>query len=99
MKTLITLIILFLNVNFLSAQINADVYYVKSPNNRVSIIDSADFIREVDKEKNNENLYSVFEFYKDKTKKSIGNSLTNTFNPKYNGNVIRYYKNGVKEST
>jgi len=63
---------------------------------RVDNIDSADYIRTVALERNNENLYDVNEYYLNKNIKRIGNSLTNDFAPKFNGNVISYYKNGNK---
>lgn len=63
---------------------------------RVDNIDSANYIRTVALNKNNENLYDVNEYYLNKNIKRIGNSLTNDFAPKFNGNVISYYKNGNK---
>lgn len=73
-------------------------FLVKEINTQVSNADSADFIRTVAFDKNNEDAYDVVEYYKDKTVKRIGNSLSSTFNPKYNGNVISYFKNGEVSS-
>lgn len=63
---------------------------------RVDNIDSANYIRTVALSKNNESLYDVNEYYLNKNIKRIGNSLTNDFAPKFNGNVISYYKSGNK---
>ncbi|TKC00538.1 energy transducer TonB [Pedobacter cryophilus] len=73
-------------------------YYIKEQNRPVSNLDSADYIRTIANYKNNEGLYDVFEYYKDNSKKRIGNSLKNTFSPEYSGNVLSYYKNGNKQS-
>jgi TonB family protein len=61
---------------------------------RVSSIDSADYIRTISTEKSNENLYSVKEYFLDKSLKKTGNSLTSQLMPKYHGKVLSYYKNG-----
>lgn len=61
---------------------------------RVSSIDSADYIRIISTEKNNEDLYSVNEYFLDKSLKKTGNSLTSQLIPKYHGKVVSYYKNG-----
>lgn len=104
MKTLTTLT-LFLSVFFCQAQDGSTVktYFIKGDRLssgffgvKVNSSDSADYIRTVGRQKNNENMYDVNEYYLDKTTRRIGNSLTDGFAPKYNGNVISYYKNGSK---
>lgn len=62
-------------------------------------LDSADFIRIIGTNPNNESLYDVSDFYKDKSPKKIGNSLNRNINPKYNGNVLSYYPSGKKQAT
>ena len=106
MKTILT-VALAISVLFCQAQEKPAVktFYVHDKNSnfaevsqakRVNVIDSADYIRTVSEQKNNENLYDVTEYYLDKKVKKIGNSLNNGFAPQYNGNVISYYKNGNK---
>lgn len=106
MKILLTTTLAFC-VFFSQAQEKSSVktFFVQSKGNdfanvdqskRVSVIDSADYIRTVSEEKNNENLYDVTEYYLDKSIRKVGNSLTSGFSPQYNGNVISYYKNGNK---
>jgi TonB family protein len=65
---------------------------------KVDNIDSADFIRTISVEKNNENLYDVTDYYLNKEVKSIGSSINKNAMPSYSGNVIGYYKNGKKQS-
>lgn len=99
--------VLFLSVLFCQAQESKPVktFFVKGndayyalPGKDVKTLDSANYIRTVSLEKNNENLYDVTEYYLDKTVKRIGNSLTNGFSPKYSGTVISYFRNGNKAS-
>ncbi|HEX7367466.1 MAG TPA: TonB family protein [Pelobium sp.] len=61
---------------------------------RVFDKDSADYIRTIATEKNNENLYDVTEYYLDNSPRRIANSLTSSLFPRYNGKVITYFKNG-----
>ncbi|OAQ39114.1 hypothetical protein A5893_10615 [Pedobacter psychrophilus] len=106
MKTLITLFLL-VSFSFCKAQeakqvktflFNKQITSFGCNDRKVDNIDSADFIRTISVEKNNENLYDVTDYYLNKKVKSIASSTNNNAFPNYSGNVISYYKNGEKES-
>lgn len=92
-----------LNVLFCQSQVKT--YFLKGATfsethlySIVSSADSADYFRTIARGKNNEGLYDVNEYYPDKSIRRTGTSLTNSIIPKYDGNVICYYKNGNKAS-
>jgi hypothetical protein len=73
-------------------------FYVGESGKRVFNIDSTKYIRTVGLNKNKDNTYEVIDFYTNNTAKSRGNSLTNYYNPKYQGSVVTFYPNGNKAS-
>ncbi len=73
-------------------------FYADNNNNRVSTKDSAKYIRTIASTKSKNDTYEVVELYLNNVIKLKGNSLTNYFNPKYDGNVTSYYTNGNKAS-
>ncbi len=91
MKTFI-ITALLLSVLFCQAQ-ETSTYYVGDGICPVSTIDSAVCIRTISLIKSPENTYAVTEYYVDKSLKKTGNSLTNNFRLRYQGEVINYYPN------
>ena len=94
MKNILTLLCILATAFCNAQEKRIKTYLVLNNNNQVFNADSADYIRTIALDKNNEDAFDVVEYYKDKSVKRIGNSLTSDFNPKYNGNVISYFKNG-----
>lgn len=74
-----------------------NVYFLKNDGKYVSSRDSADYFRIVREPDSASSLYNVFEFYKDGKKKLLGKS-SRIDPPKFEGQCIRFYKNGNKES-
>ncbi|RQO69915.1 hypothetical protein DBR43_17855 [Pedobacter sp. KBW06] len=70
-------------------------YFFKDNGARVSLRDSADYLRIVQEPEQGTKLYKVNEYYLDGTEKSSG--LSKTIDPPlYQGAFISYYKNGNK---
>ena len=74
-----------------------NVYYLKNNGKYVDNRDSADYFRVVREPDSASVLYNVFEFYKDTKKKLIGKSTT-IDPPKFEGQCVRFYKSGAKQS-
>lgn len=94
---ILTISALFLSVTLCHAQ-ETQTYYVGEGIRPVSTIDSAVCIRTISLAKSPQNTYAVAEYYLDKTLKKTGNSLTNNFRLRYEGDVVNYYPNGKKLS-
>ncbi len=73
------------------------VSFLKNDGSYVDIKDSADYFRAVTEPDSGSNLYNITEVYKDGKKKLIGKSLA-AYPQRYEGQVVSFYKNGVKES-
>ena len=98
MKAIITSVLIWLCAILAYGQENKTTYYLNDKGKQVENADSAKAIRTVSNTKNNEGLYDVVEYDTKKRVRRIGNSLTKTVNPSYNGIVITFYGNGEKES-
>lgn len=92
----LSLFVLFLFMAHTCLAQRQNVYFLKNNGTYVSLRDSADYIRVVREPDSASNLYNVFEFYLNGTKKMMGKS-SKIDPPKLEGSCIRYYKNGHKE--
>jgi len=73
----------------------SDIYYLGANGSKATTLNSSKYTRTVTKKGN---IYEVIDYYFDKSIKSKGNSTVNGSRPKYDGEVISYYKNGSKEA-
>jgi TonB family protein len=79
------------------AQKKQNVYFLKYNGKYVKLRDSADFVRVVQEPDSGSVLYNVYEFYKTGEKKLIGKS-SKIDPPVFEGNCVKFYKNGHKKS-
>ena len=74
-----------------------NVYFLKNDGTHVTTPDSADYMRIVSEPDPGSALYNVTEYYLNKNKKLIGKS--SAINPpRFEGQCLTFYKNGVRQS-
>lgn len=98
MKILLSLLpVLFFCTNCFS-QKKQNVYFLKNNQTKVSIKDSADFIRVIQEPDSGSVNFKILEFYKNGSKKLIGE--VSSFDPKiiYEGSILSFDSKGKKVS-
>jgi len=75
-----------------------NIFFGKNNGNEVLTKDSADFIRVIERDTTDQNLFKVGDFYSDGKPKSLGSSLNPYFDIKKHGTFMEYYHNGHKKS-
>lgn len=81
-----------------NAQKNQNIYYLLNSGEEILFKDSADYIRVIQEPDSGGTYFNIREFYPNGVPKLLGS--VSAFDPHiiYEGLVISYYKNGVKES-
>ncbi len=98
MKKIFILIALVFSSFFSKAQKKQNVYFLNKKGKEVKVKDSADFVRVIQEPDSGETNYLLFEFYMDDKKKRQGKVSSFANKLVYEGQLISFDRNGIKES-